>query len=292
MKTKASYPFIPSFIAAAAAIIILMPLRIYQYFKVLEPETGFYANIDFSVYLMYAVIALTVVFCIAVAYINRKKIINKNVSLSPVTGAIVYSLGAVGFICDTVSCFSNFINISKEYVYDPNITKWQYISQQGGVIILAEAVFALISAVYFFFMASSYFAKKNNGPSLKTIALALPLWGVARLLIRFKTQISFINVSDLFLELIAITFTMLYLLYFAQTVSEVDNGETYFKMYAYGIPAVVFSLTCFVPRLLLYVIGRDDLVCTNYGVEMCNLLIPIMIIATLVSRTYEGKMRK
>lgn len=292
MKTKNSYPFIQTFIAAAVSIIILLPLRIYQYFTILEADTGFYSKKDFSVYLMYAVIAFIVIFSIAVAFINRKKLKLKKVTFSPVGGTLVYALSVAGFISDAVSCITNYISIGNDYSFNYDQTKWSFISERGGVIIIAEAVLAIVSAVYFISMACSCITKTNVGPKLRIIALALPLWGVARLLIRFKTKISFVNVSDLFIGLIAITLTMLYLLYFVQTVSEVDNGESYYKMFAYGIPASVFSLTCFVPRFLLTIIGRNDLICEGYGVELCDLLIPIMIIATLISRSYDLKSKK
>lgn len=281
MKTKKSYPFIASFAVMALGILALLPVRIYQYFKILEPDTGFYSKIDASVYVMYAVMAIVIVFSVAAAFINRKNLEMKKISLSPVAGGTVFILSALGMISDAVACISDYLKLSGEDV-----------KQSGGIIIILEAVFALISGVYFCALASSYLAKRNNAPKLRTIALALPLWAVMRLLMRFKTTISFINVSDLFIELFAIVFTMLYLLYFAQTMSEVDKGESYYKMFAYGIPAVVFSLACFIPRLILLVIGKDDLLNENYSVEICNLVIPIMIIATLISRSYSLKKAK
>ncbi len=287
MKNSKSYPFTASFIAMAVGILALCPLRIYQYFTILEPQTGFYSKVDFSVYLMYAIMLFVAAFSVAVAYSNKKNLEIRKISLSPVAGGLAFLLAAFGFVTDAVKCFTSFLSMGQDYVYKFDQTKLQYISQQGGVIVLLEAVFALVSAIYFVVMAIGYFSKKNVGYKLRTFALALPLWTVARILMKFKTTISFINVSDLFISLFAIGFTMLYLLYFAQTASEVDDGESYFKMFAYGIPAVVFSLACFVPRVVLLVIGRSDLLCTGYGVELCDVLIPVMIIATLVGRSYD-----
>ena len=289
MKNKNGYPFVSAFIAMAASIIILLPIRVYQYFKILESDTGFYTKTDFSVYVMYIVMAFIAIFSVAAAFANKKSFKNKNISFSPVSGAVVFAVAAIGFIADAVNCFSNYSSIGLTYQNNIDKTKWQFISENGGVIILIEAVAGIISAIYFFALSAGYISKKNTAPKLRIMALALPIWSVARLLIRFKTKISFINVSDLFIGLFAIAFTMLFFLYFAQTISEVDNGETYFKMYAYGVPAAVFSLTCFVPRFLLSVIGREDLLCVGYGVELCDLLIPVMIISTLIAHSYESK---
>ncbi len=288
MKNKKSYPFMQTFIAAGVSILVLLPLRIYQYFNILESDTGFYSKTDFSVYIMYAVIAFIILFSVITAFYNKKKLQQKKISLSPASGAAVFALSSIGLVFDAIDCFKEYFSLKTDF----SGYAAQNTNDKGTVIVLIEAVFALISAIYFFALASGYLSKKDVAPKLKTIALALPLWSVMRLLLKFKTKISFINVSDLFITLLAIVFTMLYLFYFAQTVSEVDKGETYFKMYAYGIPAAVFSLTCFIPRLVLLAIGRDDLLCAEYSIELCDLFIPIMIISTLISRSYDSKKAK
>lgn len=289
MKNKTNFPFVPMFIALAASVAVLLPIRIYQYFKILESDTGFYSTKDFSVYLLYAVMAFITLFSIISAFMNRKNLKLKKISFSPVSGAVLFALTAIGLVLDAVSCFTEYLSIGSNYINNFEQTRFQYISANGGIIVLAEAIFGICAAVYFFALAGGYVSKKNVAPRLRSIALSLPLWSAAKLLMRFKTKISFINVSDLFIELFAIAFIMLFFLYFAQTMSEVDKGETYFKMYAYGIPAAAFSLTCFIPRFLLVIIGRDDLLCSDYGVEICYLLIPVMIISTLVARSYESK---
>lgn len=293
MKNKKSYPFMQTFIAAGVSILALIPLRIYQYFNILESDTGFYSKIDFSVYAMYAVMAFIVLFAVITAFVNKKSLVQKKISLSPFSGAAVFALASVGLVFDAINCFKDYLSLKTEFSagFSPQGAA-ENANDKGGIIILLEAAFALVSAIYFFALASGYLSKKNIAPKLKAMALALPLWSVMRLLMKFKTTISFINVSDLFISLFAIVFTMLYLLYFAQTVSEVDKGETYFKMYAYGIPAAVFSLTCFIPRLVLVAIGRDDLLCAEYGIELCDLLIPVMIISTLISRSYDSAKSK
>lgn len=289
MTNKKRYPFTQTFIAAALGLIILCPLRIYQYFTILESDTGFYSEIDFSVYIMYAVMAALIIFSVAAAFINRKNLQMKKISLSPAAGAAAFAVGALGFVFDAVSCINSCISIGTDYIAGVALTKVQFLNKNGGIIIILEAVFGIISAIYFFTLASAHVSKKNIGSKLRFLALALPLWSVMRLLIKFKTTISFINVSDLFISLFAIAFTMLFLLYFAQTMSEVDKGESYFKMYAYGIPAAVFSIVCFLPRFILSVIGREDLLCEGYGIELCDILIPVMIFIILIARSYDSK---
>lgn len=289
MKTKKSFPFMQMFISAAIGIIVLCPLRIYQYFNILEAETGFYSKTDFSVYVLYAVMLFVILFSVIAAFMNKKNLEMKKISLSPAAGAVAFAIGGVGFAFDAASCVKEYLSLGNNSYAGAQLNGLQLLNQNGGLIVLFEALFGIISAIYFFTLASGHASKKDIAPKLRLMALALPLWSVMRLLLKFKTKISFINVSDLFIGLFAIAFTMLFLLYFAQTMSEVDKGESYFKLYAYGIPAAVFSIICFLPRLILSVIGRDDLLCAEYGIEYCDILIPVMILIILISRSYNSK---
>lgn len=284
MKNNKGYPFFTVFAVSAAATVLLLPLRIYQYFKVLEPDTGFYDHKDFSVYLMYFLVVFIVVFGIATAFVSRKKFKRVDISLTPVGGAVVYSAAAIGFVIDAVNCVMNFLNVYNSYSSFSGVSMWSYVSKNGGSINMLQGVLAIVTAVYFFALAVGSVLKKDVAPSLKSIALCAPLWAVARLLLRFQTKISFTNVSDLFLELLATVFLMLFLLAFAQTQSRVDKGESYWKMFGYGIPAAVFCLACFIPRAVLIIIGRSDLLCENYAADICDFTNAVLIISTLISR--------
>lgn len=292
MKNKKEYPFLPTFIAAAVSVVVFLPLRVYQYFKIIDPETGFYNVKDFSVYLMYILMAFIVIFNIVTAFINRKKLKFREVSLTPITGAVVYAIAAIGLVVDASLRVTEFLDIYNSYVFNYSQTLLSYISKQGGAILAGETIFAIIAAVYFFALAGGSVSKKQVAPSLKLLALAAPLWAVMRLLFRFKRTISFVNASDLFIELVAIVFMMIFLLAFAQTTSKIDKGESYWKMFAYGIPAAVFSLACFMPRAVLLIIGRGDLICADYSAEICDFTLPIMIFATLMSRVHAGNENK
>ena len=49
MKSKSDVIYKLPLLVSLCALLVAVPLRVYQYFKVLEPETGFYSTIDFSV---------------------------------------------------------------------------------------------------------------------------------------------------------------------------------------------------------------------------------------------------
>ncbi len=294
MKTKNNYSFMTAFAIAAVSLFLLVPLRIYQYFKILEPVTGFYSKKDFSVYIVYALVAFVILFSVIYAFANKRNFKYRKLTASPVPGAVCVIIGAFGFIIDAIERITEYMTLNNDYseIYTEK-TKQAFVSENGGIFILLEAVFGIISAVYFFAVASGLLSKKNVGPSLRIVALALPFWSIFKLLIKFKSTISFMNVSELFLSLFATALTMLFLLYFAQTQSEVDKGATAFKMFAYGIPASVFSFACIIPRLVLVITGRTDLYCEGFGFDISDVFIALMIVMILIVSSFDsGKSSK
>lgn len=283
MKAKKDFPFLTLFIVAAASIALLLPLRVYQYFKVLEPETGFYSVKDFSVYVMYALMLFVVGFGVIVSFVNRKSL--KNVGgFSVKSGAAVYAVAAVGFVADACAQTLKFIDVFNSYVYNFQQTMIKHLSSEGGIIFLVQALLAVVSALYFFSLSAGSVAKKDVSSSLKIVALAPALWAAMRLLYRFKSTISFTNVSDLLLELVAIVFMMMFFYAFAQTMSKVDKGESYWKIFGYGIPAAVFGVACFVPRAVLSIVGHSDLIAEGYSADVCDFTVAVMIFAVLISK--------
>ncbi len=283
MKAKKDFPFLTFFIVAAVSILLILPLRIYQYFEILEPETGFYSEKDFSVYLVYALMLIVIVFSIVVSLINKKSLINNNCTFTK-SNAAVFIVASLGFLADAADKAISFIDIYNSYIHNFKQSIFQYISKEGGVIFFLQAMFAMISSLYFLVLAIGVFTGKDNAPSLKLIALAPSLWAAMRLLFRFKSTISFTNVSELFLELFAVVFIMMFFFALAQTFSKVDKGENYWKIFAYGVPAAVFGLACFVPRAVLSVIGHQDLMADGYTPVICDFTIALLILSVLISK--------
>lgn len=274
------------FIGAAASLLVMVPVRIYQYLSIIEPETGFYSVQNFSVYIIYAVMLFSVVFSFITAFAGRKTIALKKVIDAPKVNACAFLLAGIGFASDAVASIIDFIDIYGKYSYNPALTLSKYLSQEGGNIILIQAVFAIIAAVYFALLAGSSFSKKDIAPKFRVMSLGATIWAVMKLLMMFKTKISFINVSDLFIELFACAFLMLFFFYFAVNLSQVDKGESYYKLFAYGIPGAVFSLACFIPRAVLALLGKGEMLNANYGVSFSSLMLALGVAAALIARAY------
>ena len=284
MKNKTDIIYKLPLFVSLLALLVAVPLRVYQYFKVLEPETGFYSSNDISVYVMYILLGAAMLLSVLIPLINKKKLITvTSVKKSPVF--LVFSLIlAVTIIIDSAGQLMNYFDL-----YDAASaaggTVTEYVKNQGGTFLLLQAVSGAVAAVYFFVSGLSVSLGNSDGSRLKILGLTPVLWYIFKLLYRFKRTISFTNVSDLMLELFAIVFLMMFFFALAQTVAKIDAQTVFWKIFAYGVPAAMFALMCFLPRFIVMIIGKSELLNTHYGVSYSDLGVAAYIIYNLLSRT-------
>ena len=284
-RTNSTLVTIP-FIASLAALLVAVPIRVYQYLKLINPTTGFFDETDFSIFVLYGIIALAMLICIVISYINHKSLQPVAIGKNSKVFLAVSLLMALGTAIDCVSLIAEFsdladkapINISREFLFE-------YISSQGGTLTLIEAVFAAISAFYFVLSGLSSINDNDGKTKFKILALSPVVWCVFRLLYRFKRTIAFINVSDLFIELFSIVMAMVFFLALAQIRSKIDADSIFWKIYAYGLPAAVLALVCFVPRLILVVTGNPDMINPLHSLRISDLTFAVYAIYICVSAT-------
>lgn len=283
MKNKTDIIYKLPLFVSLFALLAAVPLRVYQYFKVLEPETGFYSSNDISVYVMYILLGAAMLLSVLIPLINKKKLITvTSVKKSP--AFLVFSLIlAVTIIIDSAGQLMDYFDL-----YDAASaaggTVTEYVKNQGGTFLLLQAVSGAVAAVYFFVSGLSVSLGNSDGSRLKILGLTPVLWYIFKLLYRFKRTISFTNVSDLMLELFAIVFLMMFFFALAQTVAKIDAQTVFWKIFAYGIPAAMFALMCFLPRFIVMIIGKSELLNTHYGVSYSDLGVAAYIIYNLLSR--------
>ncbi|HAX83669.1 MAG TPA: hypothetical protein DCY15_04085 [Ruminococcaceae bacterium] len=283
MKNKTDIIYKLPLFVSLFALLAAVPLRVYQYFKVLEPETGFYSSNDISVYVMYILLGAAMLLSVLIPLINKKKLITvTSVKKSP--AFLVFSLIlAVTIIIDSAGQLMDYFDL-----YDAASaaggTVTEYVKNQGGTFLLLQAVSGAVAAVYFFVSGLSVSLGNSDGSRLKILGLTPVLWYIFKLLYRFKRTISFTNVSDLMLELFAIVFLMMFFFALAQTVAKIDAQTVFWKIFAYGVPAAMFALMCFLPRFIVMIIGKSELLNTHYGVSYSDLGVAAYIIYNLLSR--------
>lgn len=271
------------FFAVLAAILIAVPLRVYQYAKLINPSTGFFDEKDFSVIVVYGILAVAMIICIVLPYLCHKSIptvtVGKNSKVF-LAVSLIMAAGAVISGVDLITDFIDLISNAPRYLDRDGLSA--YISAQGGTLLIAEGFFAALSG--FHFLISGLSALNETAVSkFKILALSPVVWCVFRLLYRFKRTIAFTNVSDLFLELFAIVFAMVFFLAFAQIRSKIDAEDIFWKIYAYGLPAAMFALVCFIPKLILLITGKSELINPLHPVCISDLTFAVYAIYVCIS---------
>ena len=86
----------------------------------------------------------------------------------------------------------------------------------------------------------------------RVLTLMPLLWGIARLLGHFSRTISYLRVSDLFLNIMSMVLLLLFFMAAAQVISGVNAEKKMWRLVAVGLPAAAFLLLAFLPRLVAF----------------------------------------
>lgn len=267
----------------AVAALVAIPVRCYQYFNILEESTGFYSEKDWSVWVLYVLLGAALVSIWVIARKTRAQYsYSIEVKSRPVLGAICFLL-ALTLLWDAVYCCAAILTAAEQ---SPLVMKELYRSLiKTGILPRAfEVLTAGVAAVYFFILGLSYVRGKSNGMEYRVLGLAPVLWGVARIILRFTRTISFVNISDLFYELIMLALLITFLMTFAQLTARVNFEGMDWKIPAYAFPTALLCLVCFVPRLVVTLMGRTELLSAQSPLEPCDFAITLFVLATVFSR--------
>lgn len=264
-----------------AALILALPLRIYQYVSgVIEPVTGFFAETDFSVYALYGVVILATVAVLALGFLSRKKL-NYDISAqkNPVLGA-TSAFVALGIILDTA--FSVDVAGAIEAVSAG--TNASSPEATTNLVVLAQAVFSLLSALFFAVLCITSFMGKTFASEFRLLSLAPVLWAMLRMVSRFMRTISFTRVSELLFEMFMLAFMIMFFMNFAQCNSKVNDKDCAWKLASYGLPAALLAFICFVPRVLLALTGKGDTIYAESTIEVSDLAVALFAVATVITK--------
>ncbi|HZJ78238.1 MAG TPA: hypothetical protein VFD52_05530 [Clostridia bacterium] len=264
---------------------MILPLRVYQYMRIIEGGTGFYSKMDASIPIMYVLLFAVCFVPIIISLSMRKGLETISCPKAVRFGeGIAALLVAVTLIINAVETFGGFSDIFyafKTINYDYTLSK--YLMKSGGFAVLLESIFAVVSMVFFILLGGAHF-KGTSVSEYKLLAIAPLAWSICRIIHRFMRPVSYLKVSDLFFEMLMIVFLMLFFLAMAQKTSGVNSAGKGWKVFGYGLPAATLSLLCFVPRLTVAVMGRSDLLADKSPIEYCDMAIALFIITYTIGR--------
>lgn len=285
----------PSALIAIAALSLcaLLPLRVYQVTTLIEPETGFFSKSNFTVPLFYVIGAVVILALMVLSYLNSKASRARNSITTGKSLGIVAVITALSITFNAVTSFMSFIELNGDYsayIHGPYIS---FLTKSGAAPLVLEAVFGALTAFFFCIYAISCFKKNVSLSSFSILAAAPAIWAICRIVFRFLAKISFVNVSDLLLELIMLVFMIMFFISFAQIVTNLSPETVAWRLFGCGLPAAVVAFLVSVPRIFLTVIGHSELIVEGYGFEFCDLMlalfIPVFLYHTATAKKAETK---
>ena len=273
--------------------LIALPVRTYELFNFIDPETGFYAQKSITTVILYVISAAVFIIPLVLGISYKNPIEKSRVSFSGAALGTAFLILAAGFVFACYEGLNDFSTLYKSYNDSTmylEVGNNSTLTRSGAIDKLGEGIFAGLSAVYFLLSAASCFTKFNSS-KLRLLALSPVLWCVFRIIFHFMRTISYINVSELFYELIMNVFAIMFFMAFAQVRSNVNAEGIKWKLFAYGAPAAFFSLMCFLPRFILTVTGNAELISDGSRMEICDFAVAVFIIIMLVGAA-AGEKRK
>ena len=267
------------FIVAAISGIIIRTMQMASY---IDPETGFYkGNGDWIHLIFYVILTVNIIFFCGRTYLSAdvKKIEIGNDSHR--LAGIGTRLFAVAMLFDSFSSITSSSMLAGYSDIDP--------MRSGFLPMMLQSFFAFLSAIYFFILASDFSKGTAKAYKRKILATAPVSWTGARLIFRFLKQISFVQISDLLLELIMIAFMIMFFMALAQTASGVYKDQFKWRIPGFGLSAALIAAVISVPRLI-FTIFNSSLINSDYPFSVADFIFVIFIF-TLMLKIKEDAQR-
>lgn len=270
--------------------LVCTVLRCVQVATLLDAETGFYKQSSIITVLFYLVLfGSCLVFCM-LSFLSSQ---SASLQTSTIKSKPLCAASAVFGIAMLFNCLTSFSQ-SLSAVGSAGIVEgsaFKVMMSTGELPKALQAAFALLSAVYFFILAASFKNGSEKARGHKLIALAPIGWVAFRLIFRFVSKISFLRVSDLFLELSMLAFMILFFMAFAQVNSGVYSEGFGWRIPAFGFSAALIAVSANLPRLIFTVIDVEKYINSNYTFSFTDimfcvfavLLVPAAVKATAKS---------
>lgn len=230
-------------LAALCAAVLAVPFRIYELVSTVDRDTGFWLRSDPTRWVIYALILLVVV--VSFVFVRFSKDLPEPVF--PVKKSLALGIGGVlltlSFLGDSIAAIFQCVTLAG--TYDPwNMTMGYFLISTGLLSQVLRALFALLSAVYFGFYSVDFFRGAAVYRKLGILSVNPTLWGIACLLTAFIKPIKYLNVSQLFLELLFVIFASIAFFAFARIASGVESERSMWVLYFGGISAMFIGYVC------------------------------------------------
>lgn len=254
------------FVLTAVSVV----LRTVQRIAFIDFETGFYKsfsaiNTFYSVFLL----ACCVLF-VALSYLSgdTKGLTTQYVNSKPLYGLSLVL--AVCFLFDGFGALGTYFSPSSNF---EQASGGILTAASSGVIELARAFFAVLSTVYFVCFSLKMKNETKSSSKMALLPLSPVLWSALKLFTLFKNEISYLRVSDLFMEILMMAFLVMYFFALAQSMSGVGCKASAWKLSGYGLSASFICASVSIPRLISTVISKEKYINSAYPFSLLTLIL-------------------
>lgn len=275
-KTKSKFMF--EAIVLAAALVLTLPLRTLQHLKNIEEYTGFYKELNFGIFVYIAILAVAGAYLLASAYMSRKTISLETKAKKLPGCGVLSGVTAIAVLWSGIKDYS---------IRDVDITTYFVSSTAAGkmtdIILGMGMIFGILSAVFFGVLAISFITGKAPD-KLKILSLAPVMWCMTRIIYRITITVSYLRVSDLALSMITSAAFILFFMAFAQSNSNVNADGCEWRIVGFGLAGALVALNCFVPRAVLVLTGKQELMSVLTYADVSDLAISLFAVSTVLTR--------
>lgn len=269
----------------AGSALLLTVMRLVQIKTSIDASTGFYTKSGFPVVLFYVLLFVS---CFLLAVASFVSADSKTVALNKKSpGMFAVTLAYAFFVFfNSASSFIKSIAAAGEPQTASTAFKGLMIS--GAIPLLLQSVFAVLSGIFFIELSLS-FKKGDGSASGHRMAALMPVgWTSCRLLHLFVSKISFLRVSDLFLELSMCAFMVLFFMALAQVSSNVYSTESRWRLVGFGLPAALVATVISVSRLIFTIVSKETYINDNHPFYIVDLAFPVFAVMLVVLLMKNG----
>ncbi len=270
-----------NFLALMLGTLLLVPLRTYQLFFSIDPETGFYVSSDIFVLIFTVILIAIVAFQIVAGFLAKVKEREWRDLDGPVLGVLSFVLGATFFVMSVFYFLPENAGGSLRALFFAPPAGEQAVNRPDFMLNI-QGIFGLASGVLFLFIGYNCFVRRKiKTPAV--LALSPVIWSCVRLAYSFMGFTSIANMSEHLFDVMMLVFTTLFFYYFARYLSDMDRQKAVNKLFAFGSPAVIFCFLCTIPRYIRLMVETNEDANFFMGFpSLFNLIAPMFFIAVLL----------
>lgn len=252
-------------LAFGAALAAAIPLRTVQLFTNIEDYTGFFKHENWTVGVMYAVLAVAAAALLLLPTFSAKIPASRPVVRKSIPMGIASLLFAVGLAYDVLFCVLKIFRLFETVTFADSQSVYALLFTNGLLAMLLQAVCGAGACVFMVLFALSYLGRSAVYTRHKLLAITPLFWTMFRMVLRFMTKISFTVVSELLIELAMLAFMMLFFMSFARICAQVTQKGEMRNAVRCGLPAAFFALLIGITRWICIASGHTEFLADGFG---------------------------